>query len=204
VGSAREFRTNITLLERLARSGAGDHAAWERFVDQYGLQIFAWCRGLGLQPADAEDVTQTVLVKLAGAMKNFQYDPALSFRAWLKRVTVNAWKSFARREDRPDKGSGAQWVYSCLENARARDELVMRIEESYDRELMEIAMRMVRPRVAPHNWKAFVLTAIEGLDAADVAKRLEMRIARVYAARSTLQKKLREECEKLQLVETCR
>ena len=55
----------------------------------------------------------------------------------------------------------------------------------------------VRLRVAPHNWEAFRLTALEGVPAPEVALRLEMQIANVYAARSNVQRLVREEIEKL-------
>jgi hypothetical protein len=52
--------------------------------------------------------------------------------------------------------------------------------------------------VAPHNWEAFRLTALENVPAAEVARRLEMKIARVYAARSHIQQRLQEEWRRLE------
>ena len=56
-------------------------------------------------------------------------------------------------------------------------------------------MVRVRLRVAPHNWEAFRLTAIDGVEPREVARRLDMKIANVYAARSNIQRLLREEVE---------
>lgn len=52
--------------------------------------VYRWCRRWHLQDADAEDVTQAVLAKLTGKMGSFEYDPARSFRAWLKTVAHHA------------------------------------------------------------------------------------------------------------------
>jgi hypothetical protein len=52
--------------------------------------------------------------------------------------------------------------------------------------------------MAPHNWQAFYLTAVEGHAAADVARQLHMKVARVYAARSTIQQRLAKECRSLE------
>ncbi len=74
----REAETSMTLLERL-HNHPGDPQAWTVFVDRYQPKIHAWCVTWGLQPSDAEDVAQEVLVKLFAAMHKFQYDPAAAF-----------------------------------------------------------------------------------------------------------------------------
>jgi RNA polymerase sigma-70 factor (ECF subfamily) len=189
--------THVTLLERLARSGTLDQAAWSEFVDQYGPRIYRWCLRWKLQPADAEDVTQSVLLKLAAHMKKFAYDPTRSFRAWLKKVSYNAWKDFMDDRAAAVQGSGSgqeEW----WREVEAREELARELEEQFDQELLERAMQVVRLRVAPHNWQAFCLTAIEGVAATEVAEQLQMKVARVYAARSAIQQKLKEECQKLE------
>jgi RNA polymerase sigma-70 factor (ECF subfamily) len=59
-------------------------------------------------------------------------------------------------------------------------------------------MQIVRLEMAPHNWQAFYLTAVEGQPAAEVALQLHMKVARVYAARSTIQQRLAKECQRLE------
>src|SRR5262245_54432863 len=92
-GGGVDSETSVTLLARL-RQVPADQAAWARFTERYGRKVYAWCRQWNLQEADAEDVTQTVLIKLADKMRTFEYDPARSFRAWLKTVARNAWSDF--------------------------------------------------------------------------------------------------------------
>jgi RNA polymerase sigma-70 factor (ECF subfamily) len=152
-----------------------------------------------LQDADAEDVTQIVLLKLANRMKEFRYDPSRSFRAWLKTVAHHAWKDFVESKQRAVPGigqAGEEWT--LLSNIEARDDLVKGLEEQFDLELLEKALEAVRPRVAPNNWQAFCLTALEGMSANETAERLGMKIARVYAARSTIQQLLQQECRRLE------
>ena len=48
------------------------------------------------------------------------------------------------------------------------------------------------------------MTAVEGISAAEVASRLDMKIARVYAARSTIQQRLQEECQRLEAAQDSR
>ena len=98
-----DSRTNVSLIMKVVRSPA-DQAAWSEFVDRYGPKVFAWCRGWGLQQADAEDVTQAVLVKLVRQMNRFSYDPSRSFRGWLRRLARNAWQDWLAQ--RPTPGAG--------------------------------------------------------------------------------------------------
>ena len=69
-----EQTTRASLLGRLYRSGAADKNAWREFVDHYGRRTYKWCRHWQLQDADAEEVTQRVLVLLLAKMKDFESD----------------------------------------------------------------------------------------------------------------------------------
>jgi RNA polymerase sigma-70 factor (ECF subfamily) len=193
-----DLSTRATLLGRLYQSGADDEDAWREFVELYGRRIYKWCRHWRLQDADAEEVTQQVLMLLLVKMKDFVYDPSRSFRAWLKTVTHHAWRNLvtSRQYAATASGDGRQW--ERLLTIEARDDLVQRLEREFDRELLEQAMVRVRIRVAPHNWEAFRLTAIDGVESREVARRLDMKIANVYAARSNVQRLLREEVEELE------
>lgn len=191
-------RTRATLLARLADPGQAGQAAWTEFVDVYGGMVVRWCRRWGLQEADAGDVTQQVLLKLAGRMSGFAYDPGRSFRAWLKTVTRHALLDFEADRRRGAAGTGDSGVYRALMAVEARADLERRIEDGYDRELLEEAMRRARARVAPHTWEAFRLTAVDGMPAAEVAARLSMRVGTVYEARRSVTAKVREERERLE------
>src|SRR5262245_59503998 len=84
------MRTPASLLERL-RVNPSDPEAWRQLVERYGPRVYVWCRRWGLQEADARDATQNVLVKIFGRMGRFRYDPARSFRSYLKTTAYYAW-----------------------------------------------------------------------------------------------------------------
>jgi RNA polymerase sigma-70 factor (ECF subfamily) len=189
-------RTSPTLLGRLGRVPL-DHAAWGEFAERYGRKIYGWCRRWQLQEADAEDVTQQVLLKLAQKMRTFSYDPSHSFRAWLKTVTHHAWRDFVDSQRRPGGGTGDTGILEVLHTVEARDRLVEELDEEFNRELLDEAMARVRVRVQPHTWEAFRLLAVEGLSGAEASARLNMKVATVFVARSKVQKMLQEEVHKL-------
>jgi RNA polymerase sigma-70 factor (ECF subfamily) len=189
--------TRLSLLLRL-RQDPADQSAWRAFVERYGPRVYAWCRRWGLQEADAEDVTQNVLVILAERLHHFTYDPAGSFRAWLKTVAHHAWSKYVAGQQRAGQGSGDSAVGLQLREIAARDDLAARLEEEFDRELLEQAMLRVAQRVEGHTWQAFHLMALEGLPGAEVAARLDMPVAMVYVAKSRVQKQLQEEIRLLE------
>ena len=189
--------TRITLLGRLRRDPT-NQKAWGEFVDQYGPKIMGWCQRWNLQEADAQDVTQNVLLKLAEKLRDFTYDPKGSFRAWLKTVALHACSDFMESRNKPGLGSGDSQVGQFLQNTEARDDLVKHLEQEFDREILEEAMQRIRLRVAPQTWKAFWLTAWEGLPGAEAAERVPMQVAQVYVAKRRVQKMLQEDVAKLE------
>src|ERR1700730_5007753 len=154
MGGAHDSGTRITLLGRLRRE-PDNQAAWGEFVEHYGSKIYGWCRKWNLQEADAQDVTQNVLLKLAQKLRAFSYDPSRSFRSWLKTLTHHAWSDFLESQQRPGLGSGDSRVAGLLQSVQARDDLVQHLEAAFDREILEEAMGRVRLRVAPQTWSAF-------------------------------------------------
>jgi RNA polymerase sigma-70 factor (ECF subfamily) len=194
---AANSETRITLLLRLRRDPR-DAAAWDEFVTCYSGRIVAWCRSWGLQEADAQDVTQNVLLKLSVRMRDFSYDPDRSFRAWLKTVARHAWLAFREQQGRPGGGSGDTAVLEQLRSVAAGEDLLKRLEESFDQELLQEAIRRVRQRVEPRTWDAFRLTTEEGLSGAEVSARIDMRVSQVYVAKRRVQQMLQGEVRTLE------
>src|SRR5215468_6611690 len=118
MAEASGYRTRVSILMAL-RNDPSDQAAWSAFVDRYGPQIHAWCRRWKLQEADAQDVTQMVLVKLVRQLPNFTYDPSRSFRGWLRTLTAHSWSDFIGDQVRGVRGSADSVVSETLNRAVA-------------------------------------------------------------------------------------
>jgi RNA polymerase sigma-70 factor (ECF subfamily) len=189
--ASRNTDTSLTLLERI-QDNPDDPNAWRLFVDRYQPQIRRWCLAWGMQDSDADDVAQDVLIKLFAALRKFHYDPEKSFRAWLKTVTQHAWSDFlaARRKD---PGHQAGSISQVADSAEAQSDLERRLEEAFDRELLEVAMRRIKARVKPGTWDAFQFTAIDGHSGVQAAEKLGMAVAHVFVAKHRVQKMLQEE-----------
>jgi RNA polymerase sigma-70 factor (ECF subfamily) len=190
--------TSTTLLVRLQQSPS-DQAAWAEFVARYGRRIQGWCRHWGLQEADAQDVAQTVMLKLLRVVQVFRYDPQQRFRAWLKTVTHHAWQDLVRSRQHTVDGKSEK--HDPLQSLEARDDLAAWMEGAYEQELLDVALVRVRPRVQPQTWQAFHLTTYEGLSGAEAASRLGMAVTSVYKAKSNIKKLLEAEVRYLEGVQ---
>jgi RNA polymerase sigma-70 factor (ECF subfamily) len=189
--------SSTSLLGRLQQN-ATDETAWTEFVGRYAPVIRRWCAHWHLQEADAEDVTQTVLLKMAQKMCTFRHDRSRSFRAYLKKLAHDAWCDLLESRRRAGAGSGDTGWLDRLHSIEARDDLVLRLEEGFDQELLGMASEQVRQRVQPHTWEAFRLTVLEGQSGAEAAAQLGMLVGTVYKAKSKVQKMLQEEIRKLE------
>ncbi len=150
--AASDWPTGATLFDVLARPD--DPRAWERFVRRYGPLINAWCHRQRLQPADADDVIQTVLVKLYRSIAGFEWRRNGSFRAYLKTITANVIHDLRSKQARAEQEL-------TLEPAAAGD-FEKDLEQEFDREILQQAMVQVQGRVEPQTWDAFRLTGLEG------------------------------------------
>jgi RNA polymerase sigma factor (sigma-70 family) len=187
-----DSQTSLTLMEHL-RQFPRNAEAWERFVELYRPKIYGWCRVWGLQEADAEDVAQDVIAKLTQKMTRFDYDRTRCFRAWLKTITQHALSDLLASRCRA-LGDGPLPIHSSIE---ARADLEKRIEELFDRELLDLAIARVRERVAPVTWDAFRLMTFDEFSGAETAKLLGIPVASVFVAKHRVQKILKEELAKL-------
>jgi RNA polymerase sigma factor (sigma-70 family) len=169
--------------------------AWNEFVDRYGPRIVKWSRAWGLQVADIDDVTQSVLATLLVRLRQFVYDPSRSFRAFLKKVTNDTICDVISARSRM---AGASATLELLAGQKARADLARGLEEEFDLELVEKATAIVRDQVEPRTWEAYRLTAEEGLTGMEAAGRLGMGAGAVYQAKSSIIRRLHDEVRGLE------
>ncbi|MEM8735038.1 MAG: sigma-70 family RNA polymerase sigma factor [Planctomycetota bacterium] len=195
--SARDLETSPTLLGKLC-NGPSDES-WGAFVDRYAPTVFAWAERAGLQESDAADVTQEVLLKLLDQMRSFEYQSSRgSFRSWLKTITVNAARDVGRKMA---KRKGSDAGLSGVAAPDPWDELALRMDEEYERELVTQASQLVESRVTEKSWRAYQLTAIENLPAADVASQLGIKVTDVYVAKSRVIQNIRKTVAELERID---
>ncbi len=177
--------TSLTLLDRLKTPGQTD--AWDRFVRLYTPLLLDWARHQGFHAADAEDLAQTVLVKLIRLMPGYVRRDGESFRGWLFTICRNECHDLrTRRGTRPMPGDAGLHTVA----APPRDDLG---EAEYRRHLVGRAMELVRTDFSPGVWAAFTGFVLDGHNAADVARALGTTANAVYQSRYRVLRRLRDE-----------
>jgi RNA polymerase sigma-70 factor (ECF subfamily) len=182
--------TPASLLERLRRPG--ETQAWNHFVELYTPLLYRWARRDGLQDADAADLVQEVLTLLFRKLPEFTYDRQRSFHAWLRTVTRNKWRERLRRA-----GSLVVEGESALAVAPASDNFAAIEEAEYRHHVVGQALAVLKSEFPATTWKAFEGVAVAGRPPAQVAEQLGVRIGTVYAARSRVMSRLRQELQGL-------
>jgi len=93
--------TSLSLLDRLGDQSDSD--SWDRLVELYRPLLYAWLRRYdALQPSDADDLVQEVLLVVTRELPGFQHNRQRgAFRSWLRKILVlrlrNFWRSRQRR-----------------------------------------------------------------------------------------------------------
>lgn len=187
--------TRQSLLLRIRNERDAD--SWSHFVTAYAPLVQGFLRKRGLQDADAADLTQEVLARVATAIKGFEYDPAKgSFRGWLFTIVENCHRRFAAQQRPGQRGSGDSGIFHELSQHAAESD-VEEWDRHYQRHLLERAAQDVRGDFQPATWRAFWETAVEGRAPQDVAAELGMSIASVYMAKHRITGRLRQHVQYL-------
>lgn len=113
--SSEDRGTSLTLLDRvrLHCQGQGDPEACERFVELYQPLVYGRCVRMGLQAADAEDVTHEVFLRVLNNLDHFKRQRTGSFRRYLTKVIQSGVMDFLRLRRRANErqlGSGLEEI----------------------------------------------------------------------------------------------
>lgn len=183
--------TSATLLEKVRNPG--DLEAWRRFVRLYTPLLYLWARRLGLQEADAADLLQDIFTILHRKLPTFAYDHCKSFRAWLRTITLNKWRENRRHEAVVPRKTN-QSALDDLEGPEGPDPFW---EVEYRRQLVGRALQIMQGEFQAATWKACWEQVVSGRSAAEVAEELGLSLPSVYAAKSRVLRRLREQLQGL-------
>lgn len=180
--------TPPSLLQQLG--GADRGPAWGRFVRLYTPLMLAWAGKIGVPPADRADLVQDVFVTLLKTLPAFRYDPARSFRGFLRTLLANRWTD-ARRKRAPAA------VGSDLDGEAAPDPVPELDEAEYRAAVVGRAAQLVKADFSEATWRVFWETTALGRPAAEVAAEHGLTPNAVYLARARVLHRLRAELDGL-------
>ena len=189
-------QTRQTLILRL--KSTEDAAAWEEFVEIYYPLIHRLATTKGLQAADAQDVAQEVLSKIAKAINQFDPHPESgSFRGWISRITRNMVIDFLRSKKRSDLVTNLASITTLYE-ATSPDGDSELFDLEHERQMFLWASEKIKSGFKPKTWIAFWKTTVENESIGKIAEQLNMSSGAIYIARSRVMAKLKATIEATQ------
>lgn len=173
-------------------------AAWEEFVAIYEPTIYRLLRSSGLQDADANDLTQEILIKVNQQVQRWgEVDRHGSFRGWLKSVARNLFVSWQRQKMRQP------WNHSTIDPQFLNEDLPLQESETaeFDNEaerlLCRFALKRVQGEVHVSTWNAFHRVVFEEQSIEQTAESLQMTAGAVRVAKCRVQARLKKIIEEL-------
>jgi RNA polymerase sigma-70 factor (ECF subfamily) len=152
----------------------------EQVFLRYAPRVYTLARRMLGNDADAEDVTQDVLLQVVRKLKTFRGDA--EFTTWLHRVTVNAAlahrKKRARREDHEVPDPLAHFQDNGHARRPVRPWAIAPEQQVLDRETHQLIEKAIAG--LPEIYRdVYVLADVEGLSNAEVADMLNLSVAAV-------------------------
>lgn len=181
--------TPVSLLQRLHQPG--EQHAWTRFVQLYSPLLARWAHRVGLQGQDVDDFLQDVFTVLVRKLPEFHYNPHKRFRSWLWTVAMNRLRERRRGRTVPLQGGGDLAELPTPDTTENVDEV------EYRAYLVQRALELMQAEFQPTTWKAFWECVTANRSAAEVGQELGLTVDAVYAAKSRVLRRLREELEGL-------
>lgn len=184
--------TSVSLLDRL-KAARPDASDWGRLQGIYLPLIRRWLARVPGLGDEADDLSQEVFLVVLRELPRFERRREGSFRAWLRRVTVNrARVHWRRRRRRP--AVGLDPALGFLDRLEAPDgDLAREWDRDHDRHVFERLLAIVQPDFQPTTWEAFRKFALEGVPAARVGEEFGLTENAVLQAKSRILKRLRAE-----------
>lgn len=179
--------TRVSLLLRV--KDPANQAAWEEFAAIYRPVIHRFARRRGLQEADAQDLSQTVLTAVAERIPDWTPDDdRAKFRTWLSRIAMNQTITMFRRK-RIDAARGGTTGVAILNN---QEDPTSDLQMDYRREIFRLAARLASAEFEETTWRAFWMTAVEGATPDEAAQSLHRSVGSIYTARSRVIRRLQQ------------
>jgi len=188
--------TSATLLQRLRDRSDGE--AWDRLVRLYTPLIRGWLKRHLPQSADEDDLAQQVLTVVVEKLPTFEHNgrPG-AFRAWLRGICVNRLRMFWRT--RPDPGPDPEAALRQLEDPNS--DLSRRWDREHDEHVARKLLDAIEHDFQPATWQAFSRVVLDGAEPEAVAAELGLGLSSVYAAKSRVLRRLRDEMAGLGVVD---
>jgi len=167
-----------------ARARSGNSGAFEELAARVRGRVTRWAGRVVRDPDDADDVAQLVLMRVATRLSSF--DGRSRFTTWLYRVTRSVALNRVRTEQRRQS----------ILNRLPAEESVVWIDATAEQDVHRLVdlVRAYYGELTPRQREVFSMADFEGLNAVEIAKRLEIDASTVRVlllqARRTIRRRM--------------
>lgn len=173
------------LIERL--QNPNDHHAWQEFDKAYRSLIYNSALYYGLASQDAEDFTQTLLLKLWSKIPNSHFKREKGdFQAWLKRVIYNSAMDFHRGAKKALK------KFEGFPEQSPEPEIDVKANEEWQNYTLTRAMKTIQTHFNEKALKVFQL-CLDGWSTSDISSHMDIKENTIYQLRRRVKIKIRNE-----------
>lgn len=183
--------TSTGLLQRAILREAD---AWNKLVSLYGPLVYWWCRRWGLQPCDALNVGQEVFMRVFEGLPAFRGAAGSgSFRGWILQIAHRCVVDHVRDQDPANQPTGGSDALEQLRHipAPATQEKQQLSEDQAL--LLKQALALLQGEFSPRDVDAFSQLVLFGRKPVEVAAALKIKTGAVYAIKSRVILRMREE-----------
>jgi RNA polymerase sigma factor (sigma-70 family) len=170
--------------ELVAAAARGDQRAWSSLVERYLPLVYSIIRRYRLTDKDAEDVSQTVWLRLVEHLDAIREPEALP--GWLATTTRHEALAILRNKRRTDPvDPGASWILDLRVDSPELDGDLLRAETA-------TALRAGLAELAPEHRELLMLLVTDPpISYGDISKLLGMPVGSIGPTRARCLKKLR-------------
>ncbi len=163
-----------------------DAQAWQRLLTVYEPWLRGWLSRQELQPADAEDVLQDILVVVSEKLPQFAHNgqPG-AFRAWLRMILTNRVRDFLRGRRNQQALISPRPLTDWLEQLTDPNSALSRQwDQEHDQQIVRRLLASIRGEFNPTTWQVFHMLVLQEHPVAEVAQRFGITANAVYVAKA--------------------
>lgn len=184
-----DWITTSTILERLRDF---DQSIWGTFTQRFRTPLISFARRFGLTSADAEEVTQDILLAFAESYRAGRYNPAKGrLRSWLFAIAYNQIANFRRRRAKEqvkrDPRGGRESFWGKLPGEPAASDIW---DMEWEQAQLENCLTQLRHELTENTFRVFEIVVRQGRSPDEAAAELGMSRDAVYVAKHRVLKRL--------------
>jgi RNA polymerase sigma-70 factor (ECF subfamily) len=190
---------DVTRQSLLLRAQTGDPGAWKDLITLYRPLLVGWLRHQAVPVNEVDDLVQEILLAVVQDLPSFSHSGRVgAFRGWLRTIARNRACDFWRGHGRQLQAAGGSGIAEAISQLEDPDSELNRMwDAEHDRYVLRCLLDLMELEFEPTTVQAFRRVILEGASSADVARELGISIGAVYAAKSRVLGRLREEAGSL-------